>query len=77
MPYKGACLPYSSAKRRRYFRYRLLALLMLTPVSFAVSEAVKSKANSRRSRRNLGSVILLNFWYLFFKFISEAYHYIE
>ena len=50
---------------------------MLTPVSFAVSEAVKSKANSRRSRRNLGSVILLNFWYLFFKFISEAYHYIE
>ena len=77
MPYKGVCLPHSSAKRRRNFRYGLLTLLMLTPVNFAVSEAVKSKANSRRSRRNLGSVILLNFWYLFFKFISEAYHYIE
>ena len=25
----------------------------------------------------MSSVILLNFWYLFFKFISESCHYIE
>ena len=64
--YKDACLSHSSAQRRCNFRYRLLTLLMPAPVGFAVSEAVRSKANRCRSRRNLGSVILLNFWYLFF-----------
>jgi len=41
--------------------YSVLILLRLMPVNPAVSEVIKSKANSRGLWRNCGSEILLNF----------------